>query len=760
MSRTIALWLQTAALLLLYGLAVHSLIDKSPTFDEQSYIMRGLGCLRGAGCHMRVGHPLGLNALTASLLVFDESVNLPTDDPSWALGDFHRPAELFLWEIGNDVETIMLRARMPTVWLTMLLVAVAGRWLREATCWRLVAICGVLLLALDPNLLANGRLTTTDLGVTAGGLLASYGLWRFVRWPTWANSLFFGVTLGLLANTKYTAGLFVPFFALVLLSGFLMQWRVSRRVPVRYALTLLMGTPLAAFVTLWAAYGFDISVVPESVPSMRFLAGRTLPLGQFLTQLAEINDRAGRATPAYLLGNYSDTGWWGYFPVAFALKTPLPTLLLLILAVVVAAVARPATGRLLSVATLVPALGFFAFAMTTGVNIGYRHILPVIPLLIVFGVATLGEWPFGRNAILPLLAAWLSLNTLSMAPDFLPFFNRFAGGPHNGWTALVDSNIDWGQDLYRIPAWMAEHGRDEIWLSYFGEARPDHYGIDYRGLPSNPPRLSRPDAREWLPADPAAGTYAISVTNLMGATLDDRDTFAYFRHQTPIDKLGYSIFLYDVPPVGQPVDLFLGSTQLDQLPTALLDLLASNQRNVRWFDAGQSVAFRPNSVVIIPVGQQTWLESQIGAVEQLYRDETLVAYRVAASQELAADDASHGLPFTQGEHALNLLSHDIQQTGDSWQLTTAWRIERPPSNLKLFWHIENGAGELVAQWDGLGMLPYRWQPHDQLLQRSTINIIDLEEGEYALWLGLYDPATGMRWQIDGSDRVYLGSLSR
>ncbi len=88
-------------------------------------------------------------------------------------------------------------------------------------------------------------------------------------------------------------------------------------------------------------------------------------------------------------------------------------------------------------------------------------------------------------------------------PDFLAYFNLLAGGANNGWRSLVDSNLDWGQDLDDLPEWMAENDVDEVWLSYFGEARPEYYGITYRGLDSFPPRLMNPQARPFVPSEPS-----------------------------------------------------------------------------------------------------------------------------------------------------------------------------------------------------------------------------------------------------------------
>src|SRR5690606_25970097 len=112
-------WSSVITLLLTFGLAVTSMKGDAPTFDEQGFLVRGLAYLRGesngGNQSIRVGHPLGLNILNASLLVGDPTVKLPSNHESWLGTNFHRPAELFLWEIGNDVEHIMFLARIPTI---------------------------------------------------------------------------------------------------------------------------------------------------------------------------------------------------------------------------------------------------------------------------------------------------------------------------------------------------------------------------------------------------------------------------------------------------------------------------------------------------------------------------------------------------------------------------------------------------------------------------------------------------------------------
>ena len=174
-------------LLLMFGLALNSMVVKSPTFDEQGFLTRGLGYIRGENRHMRVGHPLGLNALNALLLRADDRIRLPVEHPTWAETSFHRPSEIFLWEMGNDVELVMFLARLPTIWLGLLLAATASRWAGQLSHRRPVALLALLFVALDPNILAHSRLTTTDLGLTMATTLSLYLLWRALRQPSLAD---------------------------------------------------------------------------------------------------------------------------------------------------------------------------------------------------------------------------------------------------------------------------------------------------------------------------------------------------------------------------------------------------------------------------------------------------------------------------------------------------------------------------------------------------------------------------------------------
>ena len=210
----------------------------------------------------------------------------------------------------------------------------------------------------------------------------------------------------------------------------------------------------------WVFALHDNPAVQRAVPSIAALVGwidsyHLLPNafsegflhGQGLVQ--------GR--PSFLAGSYSNFGWWYYFPIAFLIKTPLALLALFFMGVV-SSVRR---GRLLSLDgeafLVVPIVLFLGVAMTSTLNIGLRHILPIYPFVIVLAVVacTRARRRQGEARTGDLRRCCWRLALLEFAsvyPNNLAFFNRAVGGPSNGFRYLADSNLDWGQDLKPLEA--------------------------------------------------------------------------------------------------------------------------------------------------------------------------------------------------------------------------------------------------------------------------------------------------------------------
>jgi hypothetical protein len=278
---------------------------------------------------------------------------------------------------------------------------------------------------------------------------------------------------------------------------------------------------------------------------MGTLKGYTVPARGYLRGLQECTRMIGGGKTSFLLGSYSDTGWWYYFPVAFVVKTPLPTLLLIGFAFFYSW--RYRTWRR-GLFLLIPVVIYFGCCLASPFNIGYRHLLPVLPLLFIFAGQVAGaDWRPKQTWAVGVVLVWLVVGSLAIFPHYLAYFNELVGGPSRGYKVLADSNLDWGQDLIGLREYMTRENIASVKLSYAGTADPHAYGITYEPLPGYPyPELPRDSVPEML-VNLDGGVYAISVSNLQGFCFKNHDLYAGFRERKPDAIIGYSIFIYRLP---------------------------------------------------------------------------------------------------------------------------------------------------------------------------------------------------------------------
>jgi hypothetical protein len=255
------------------------------------------------------------------------------------------------------------------------------------------------------------------------------------------------------------------------------------------------------------------------------------------------------------MGQRSSTGWWYFFPATIALKTPIPLLLLGAGALVLHA----RRGGRSVVFVWLPLLFFLGLVMTRTINIGHRHVMPIYPFLFIAAGSAAGAlWEttgrarrWARGAVVALLG-WYAANALLVYPDYLGFFNEAVGGPRNGYRLLVDSNLDWGQDLPGLKKYMESHGIPRLKLAYFGTADPAYYGMNVDRLPGYQPPPPSVLVRSVRPGD----VLAISATHLQGLYIEPgMDTLMEkLLAREPEAQVGHSILIYradfswDQPP--------------------------------------------------------------------------------------------------------------------------------------------------------------------------------------------------------------------
>lgn len=544
----------------------------SPTFDEGSKLASGYAYLITGRFRSGLDHPPLAKQLAAlPLLVVKRQI--PPDIYEWNQ-DFQWPDQLATPGV-DDIDQLFLWARLPIALLTMVLGWVVYCWTKDLF-GPGAGVLALFILAFNPAVLAMGGLVNNDIAGATFVALTLYRLWRLVHHPTCHNILCAGLAFGLAQLSKFSALVLLPLICLLVFLAWLipaLSQRFGYRLPSRQypqrSLAWYTGSVLGIFaigaLVVWAGYGFEISPLdsvkptgdmkefwlPDRVPEpYRDLIGN-LPLlaPMYFKGLGKTFGHAWVGHPAFLSGKYSETGWWYYFPIAFVVKTPLPTLLLLGLGIFISicSVRHDHAWCCNDLYLLLPAVVYAVSSLFVNINVGYRHLLPLLTLLFVLAgrTATASRRQCWLTGLIVVLCGWLVIGSVSIWPNYLAYFNQLAGGPANGHRWLVDSNLDWGQDLRNLKIYMGQHGLQRVKLSYFGSVSPSFYGIEYDCLPSFgiQPREGCPPEAE-VKIEP--GVYVISVTNLQGALLPDHDAFARFRNRLPTARIGYSLFVYDI----------------------------------------------------------------------------------------------------------------------------------------------------------------------------------------------------------------------
>lgn len=537
------------------ALAVMSMRHLSLTWDEPSYIGAGYQFLVTGDPHpkaMQLHPPLSyyLNGLLLMPLKLDTTI---FQDDRYVHREYVGPPLIFESEYSPSL--LMFLSRLPFVFVSALLGIVIWRWSRRLYGAE-AGILSLFLYAFAPLVLAHCRLATPDitLALTTTGALVAFH--RFLLRPSRAAAILSGLTLGLALLSKFTALLLIPIFLFLLY----MHQReradaLAQRDSDTQSLIRLAAIFGVAIGVVWAGYGFQAVVpfVPEWLhadthprmlqkPFWRVVElfkdkGIRIPLYSYVlgirTQLAAAKGWKNN----FLFGHVSQDGWWYFYWLAFLIKNTVPFLICLAAGLWSCRGREqgksglpPAPGERLLWYSIIPLALFFS--LPTRINIGVRYILPLFPLLcIVAGKAVFvfrGKWRYALVA----LCAWQVLLTLWIHPYYLAYFNELVGGPSNGYRFLVDSNLDWGQELDRLAEYLKRNDIDGAKLRYFGPPEV----LKYYGLKNVKPEES----------EPSPGLWAVSATNLQGLYLQDNEDYRWLLQLKPAHVIGYSIFIYEL----------------------------------------------------------------------------------------------------------------------------------------------------------------------------------------------------------------------
>jgi hypothetical protein len=569
-------------------LAVHGMLlvwsatRHSPTIDEIGAMPSGLHHWRtGTFDLYRVNPPLVRVVATLPLVANglrepDEPFDTrPPVRPEFGLGSE------FVSQHGQQAFWYFTVARWACLPFALLGGYICYRWARELY----GPGSGLLAAALwcfCPIVLGNAWMITADTAAAALGTLTCYLFWRWLRQPDWPRAYWAGLSLGiaLLCKTSW----------LLLFLLWPLSWaglRLSQRPGLTRRDWLLQACQVGLSLLLCVAiinagYLFEGSfhnlgdypfvsktLTGETEPgkvgnrfSNTWLGAVPVPLPRNFVSGIDVQKRDfERGLWSYLRGEWRQRGWWYYYLYGLAVKWPLGTWLLLVLAVcsIPMVLACSCTWQD-EVFLLLPGIALFVFVSSqTGFNHHLRYIFPSLPFAFIWMSRVLGA-AAPRSYLWKTLVAGAAVcsvgGSLLVYPHSMSYFNELAGGPKNGGAHLVDSNLDWGQDLLYLKRWLDDHPEaGPLGLGYFGHCDPRAAGIEFDIPPAQPIPGANKYGANIDNSGPRPGWYAISVTILRGSRYIipnghgttvylDGPYYTYFQRFQPVAMAGYSIYIY------------------------------------------------------------------------------------------------------------------------------------------------------------------------------------------------------------------------
>lgn len=543
----------------------------------------------------------------------------------WSFGD------QFIFGMGNNADLVTFAARIPIILIALLLGYMIFRWTRELA-GTLAGLFAILLFVADPNIIGHSHYVTTDIGIAAFIFFSIYFFVRFLKNPSWKNVVLSGLFLGLANLAKFSAVILFPLFGLLVIlyalskshthSVFIpekrsKQWKLRELFSYSAKFAASVGI---CFIAIWTLYVPNVWNMPAEVTQEiaravfpndravgRFAESTVVemseipilkPLAHYFLGVFMVFARVAGGNTYYFLGEVSNQGSSLYFPLVFLMKSTLPFLAILGFALLYGAwriikvtrrdreekqswisVAARSFETHIAEYTMLFFVALYVYLSVTGnLNIGFRHLFPILPFLIVLGAKTVFVyWKRHRGnhttwttvrVFLFCFAIWIALIPVFSYPSYLSYFNTAMGGPSEGYRYVTDSNYDWGQDAKRLKLWIDRYnfcissGQEssvncrtltsgktfptetpiqKIRVDYFGGSSPEYYLKDtYVSWHSH--------------NTPEPGWYAVSA-GFYQESIHKKDqpagntNYSWLPENSRIDRAGDSIFIFYVENV-------------------------------------------------------------------------------------------------------------------------------------------------------------------------------------------------------------------
>jgi hypothetical protein len=513
------------------------------TTDEPAHIACGMEWLQFGTYTYEVQHP-PLARVAVALGPFLKGLRLEKK----LIASEQRAA--FIYEEGNTILysggrywSNLTWARLGTLPFLVLVCVVtflwARRWFSDAA-----GFWAVLLLTCASPILGHAGLATNDVACAAGTSLALYQFLRWLEQPRPVHALLWGFATAIAVLCKFSA---IPFLLACYAAG--LASLVLTKQPLRRRFAQVASAICIALFVMWACYRFTVvPLVTIYGPHPRIdgilgghplfqsiwnaILAAPLPLTEAMLGVRDLYRHNAFGHDSYLLGHWSQSGWWYFFPVVLAVKTPIG-LLLLALSGFGVVLARRREVSLQQLLTVVFAIAILSVCMLARIDLGVRHILPIYPLFAIAGghaVTVLFRYSRPAVVVAALLIAWTVVDSWRAHPDYLAHFNEIAGSRPEA--ILCESDLDWGQDLDRLRKRLNERGITEFSIAYFGSAL-----LDKADLPHYSPLSG---------TQPSSGYVAVSL-HFLNIEYGKNGSFAWLKSYTPVERIGKSIDLFYIP---------------------------------------------------------------------------------------------------------------------------------------------------------------------------------------------------------------------
>jgi len=518
------------------------------TTDEPAHIAAGMEWLDRGSYTLEPQHP-PLARVATAVGPFLDGLRSP------AVVDLHENGLRILYA-RSTTRTLAL-ARLGSLPFFVLAAWITWYWSRrlfgDAT-----ALLATAMFTNLPPVLAHAGLATTDMALTAfvPCFVVATSLW--LARPSVYRTIAVGASTGLAVLAKFSAVLFLPACAVSLVALRLAKERASRTIDhteVKTFLRPIALIPIVAFVVIWAGYRFSFHPLsPASIahPEIDEYVGSRgklrdaayfvaesipIPAVELLRGVNDVRQHNAAGHPSYLLGQCSKTGWWYFFPVALAVKSPLGFLVLAGAGALIL-LARAKRENWHELTPVIVAASLLAICLPSKINIGVRHILPIFPLLAIMAgygahrIASLRSPRYVGLALVSALLGWQIWSSVASHPDYLAFFNELGG--RDPARILINSDLDWGQDLQRLSAALRERHVHTVSLAYFGTASLAQHDL--------------PNVDQLRPYLVTSGWVAISEMKLKGVNSGRGPAeYGWLESYEPVARIGRSIRLYYIP---------------------------------------------------------------------------------------------------------------------------------------------------------------------------------------------------------------------